>query len=84
MKRIKYHRYGGPEVLQFEEAPRPEAAAGTVLVRVQAASVNPFDLKLAAGRFRESIPIEFPFPPRACQAMFSSRTHWIVAAASTQ
>jgi len=63
MKAIRVQAYGGPEQLRYEDVPAPAAAAGTVLVRVRAASVNPFDLKLASGAFREMIPIELPYTP---------------------
>src|SRR4029077_16698673 len=43
MKAIRIHNYGGPEVLQHEDAPRPQPQAGEVLVRVHAAGVNPID-----------------------------------------
>ena len=43
MKAIRVHRPGGPEVLRYEDAPRPEPEAGEVLIQVHAASVNPAD-----------------------------------------
>ena len=46
MKAIRIHNYGGPEVLQYEDAPRPEPQAGEVLGRVHAAGVNPIDWKV--------------------------------------
>src|SRR6267378_631137 len=36
-KAIRIHNYGGPEVLQYEDAPRPKPQAGEVLIRVHAA-----------------------------------------------
>ena len=44
MKAVRIHSYGGPEVLSFEEAPRPTPGPGEVLIRVHATSVNPFDI----------------------------------------
>ena len=41
MKAIRVHRPGGPEVLRYEDAPRPEPKAGEVLIQVHAASVMP-------------------------------------------
>jgi len=41
MKAVVVHKYGGPEVLKFEDYPDPVPGAGEVLVRVAAASVNP-------------------------------------------
>ena len=43
MKAVRAHAFGGPEVLTYEEVPRPEPASGEVLVRVHAAGVNPPD-----------------------------------------
>jgi len=44
MQAIVIHEGGGPEVLKYEEVPDPTAAAGKVLVRLEAAGVNHFDL----------------------------------------
>jgi NADPH:quinone reductase-like Zn-dependent oxidoreductase len=43
MKAAVYRTYGGPEVLSYEETPTPAPAPNQVLVRVRAASVNPYD-----------------------------------------
>lgn len=60
MKAVVYHRYGGPEVLNIEEVPRPPATDGRVVVRVKAASVNPADWQLRSGkRFILSEPFSF-------------------------
>lgn len=45
MKAIQLHEFGGPEVLRYQNAPRPTPARGEVLVRVHAASLNPPDRK---------------------------------------
>ncbi|WP_320188797.1 NADP-dependent oxidoreductase [Agrobacterium rosae] len=49
MKAVRLHEFGGPEVLRYEDAPRPVAEQGEVLVRVHAASLNPPDLYLRDG-----------------------------------
>ena len=49
MKAIRIHEDGGPEVLQYEDAPDPEPQPGEVLVRLRAASVNRLDLWVRAG-----------------------------------
>jgi hypothetical protein len=43
MKAIVIHEYGGPEVLKYEDVPRPEPKEDEILVRVIAAGVNPVD-----------------------------------------
>jgi NADPH:quinone reductase-like Zn-dependent oxidoreductase len=49
MKAVQLHEFGGPEVLRYEDAPRPGASVGEVLVRVHAAGLNPPDLYLRDG-----------------------------------
>jgi len=60
MKAIRIHNYGGPEVLQYEDAPRPEPQAGEVLIRVHAAGVNPIDWKVREGYMKDLWPHKFP------------------------
>jgi hypothetical protein len=49
MQAIVYHRYGPPDVLGLEEIPKPTPADGQVLIRVHAASVNPYDWHFLRG-----------------------------------
>jgi NADPH:quinone reductase-like Zn-dependent oxidoreductase len=49
MKAARIHQYGGAEVFRYEDTPRPELAAGEVLVKVHAAGLNPVDWKTRAG-----------------------------------
>jgi len=51
MKAVVVHETGGPEVLEWEEAPDPEPDDGEVLVRVQCAGVNPADWKRRSGGY---------------------------------
>ena len=60
MKAIVVHKYGGPEVLKFEDYPDPVPGPGEVLVRVAAASVNPIDYKRRAGLTKDFYPLRFP------------------------
>ena len=49
MKAVRYHRYGGPDVLELQEVAMPAAGDGELLVRVRAASVNPLDWHFMRG-----------------------------------
>ena len=49
MKAVVVHEYGGPEVLKYEDAPRPEPKENEILVRVIAAAVNPVDGSIRSG-----------------------------------
>jgi NADPH:quinone reductase-like Zn-dependent oxidoreductase len=49
MKAVRVHTYGGPGVLVYDEAPRPEPAAGEVLAKVHATALNPVDRFTRAG-----------------------------------
>jgi NADPH:quinone reductase-like Zn-dependent oxidoreductase len=60
MKAIRIHKYGGPEVLQYEDAPRPKPQASEVLIRVHAAGVNPVDWKVREGYMKDFWPHKFP------------------------
>src|SRR5438132_17 len=60
MKAIRIHNYGGPEVLNYEDAPRPQPQAGEVLVRVHAAGVNPIDWKVREGHMKDFWPHKLP------------------------
>ena len=63
MKAIRVHEYGGPEVLKYENAPRPRPVAGEVLVRIHAAGVNPVDWKVRAGQLKDVIAYPMPMIP---------------------
>jgi len=49
MKAIIYHRYGSPDVLQYQELEKPIPADDQVLIQVRAASVNPYDWHFIRG-----------------------------------
>ena len=56
MQAIMVGEFGGPQVLQPGEAPRPEPRPGDVLVRVIAAGVGPWDVSLRRGGWTGSLP----------------------------
>src|SRR6266699_4952670 len=63
MKAVVVHEYGGPEVLKYEDAPRPEPKENEILVRVIAAGVNPVDGMIRAGMFAKYSKDTFPMIP---------------------
>jgi NADPH2:quinone reductase len=63
MKALVANDYGPPSQLTVTDVADPQPGAGEVLVAVEAAALNPFDLKLLTGAVREFSPIEFPYIP---------------------
>ncbi len=58
MKAIRYHEFGGVEVLKYEDVPEPEIGDNEVLVHVKAASLNHLDLRLRTGKSPR--PVDLP------------------------
>jgi NADPH:quinone reductase-like Zn-dependent oxidoreductase len=63
MKAVRIHEYGGPDVLELEEAPKPKPAADEVLIKVYATSVNPVDWKIREGMRKDKFPTPLPLIP---------------------
>lgn len=61
MKTIRIHAYGHSDHIRMEDAPRPSAKPGEVLVKIHAAGVNPVDWKIREGFYEKIAPREFPF-----------------------
>jgi NADPH:quinone reductase-like Zn-dependent oxidoreductase len=57
MRALQYNTYGGPEVLQWAEAPEPHAGPGQLRIAVRAASVNPIDWKALTGMLSGGEPL---------------------------
>jgi NADPH:quinone reductase-like Zn-dependent oxidoreductase len=49
MRALQFRAFGGPEVLEWAEAPDPHAGPGQIRIAVRAASVNPIDWKTISG-----------------------------------
>ena len=59
MKAARVLRFGPPSVIKDDDLPRPEAAAGQLLVRVKAAGVGPWDALVREGKsgLRQPLPL---------------------------
>src|SRR5260370_21651466 len=63
MKAMRYHSYGDSDVLVYENADRPVAGAGQVVVRVAGTAFNPVDVAIRAGFLQQVFPVAFPHVP---------------------
>jgi NADPH:quinone reductase-like Zn-dependent oxidoreductase len=63
MQAVNLHSYGDPHVLVLEDVPRPQAGAGEVLIRVNAAGVNPLDWKVRVGHVKGWLLHRLPLIP---------------------
>ncbi|MCF2125368.1 NADP-dependent oxidoreductase [Strepomyces sp. STD 3.1] len=63
MKAVRFHSYGDVDVLVHEEADRPQAGAGQVVLRVAGAACNPVDASLRAGYVRQVFDLALPHVP---------------------
>src|ERR1700722_5819040 len=51
IRKVRIHRFGGPEVLQVDEVEPSQPDAAQVLIAVKAASINPVDYKIRSGKY---------------------------------
>ena len=63
MKAVLAHEYGAPDVLKFEEVPRPDPSDDEALVRVIASSVNPADPLTLSGKYAKEFGTHLPLIP---------------------
>jgi len=61
MKAVRFHEFGTPEVLRYEDADKPVAAQGQVLIRVAGSAFNPADNGIRGGTL--PIPVALPHVP---------------------
>jgi NADPH:quinone reductase-like Zn-dependent oxidoreductase/ABC-type phosphate transport system substrate-binding protein len=60
MKAVRLQSYGGPEVLTFDTVPHPVPKDDEVLIRNYAAGVNPVDVAIRSGQFKDKLPLSMP------------------------
>ncbi|WP_144120029.1 quinone oxidoreductase family protein [Catellatospora sichuanensis] len=63
MRAIEYDHFGGYDVLDLVEAPRPTTADGQVLVRMMLAGVSPLDETVRAGHLAPVLHKPLPIRP---------------------
>ncbi|MEZ0077169.1 NADP-dependent oxidoreductase [Planotetraspora sp. GP83] len=63
MKALVARSYGPLEDLSIEDIPTPVPGPGQILVRAEAAALNPVDRVLVTGAIRHELPIQHPFVP---------------------
>jgi NADPH:quinone reductase-like Zn-dependent oxidoreductase len=63
MKAMRFHEYGDPSVLRYEDVEQPAPGAGQALIRVAATSFNGVDGTIRAGFMQGPIPVTLPHTP---------------------
>jgi len=63
MQAVRFHEYGGPEVLVVDQVPIPHPQHGQILIRLIAAGVNPADAGFRSGYFKKFMPVTLPWIP---------------------
>jgi NADPH:quinone reductase-like Zn-dependent oxidoreductase len=60
MKAVRFHEYGGIDVLRVEETERPVPGPAQVLVQVRAAGIQPGEVHIRSGALHQRWPATFP------------------------
>jgi NADPH:quinone reductase-like Zn-dependent oxidoreductase len=63
MKAVRFHQYGDPSVLTYEDVEQPTPGPGEVSIRVAATSFNGVDANIRAGNMQGPIPVALPHTP---------------------
>jgi NADPH:quinone reductase-like Zn-dependent oxidoreductase len=63
MKVASINAFGGPDVITIGVADLPKLQPHEVNLRVEAAGVNPLDLKIIAGYMQKVFPVQIPYVP---------------------
>ena len=63
MKACIIEAFGGREQLRIADVPKPDPAAGEVLIRIHAAGIDPVDWKIREGYLKDLFPHRFPLIP---------------------
>jgi NADPH:quinone reductase-like Zn-dependent oxidoreductase len=63
MKAVRFHEYGDPNVLRYEEVEQPVPGAGEVRLRVAGSAFNPVDDGIRGGYLQAPFPVTLPHTP---------------------
>ena len=63
MKAVRFHEFGAPDVLRYEDVEQPTPAAGQVRIRVAGTSFNGVDGNIRGGFMQGPIPVVLPHTP---------------------
>jgi NADPH:quinone reductase-like Zn-dependent oxidoreductase len=63
VKAVRFHEYGGPDVLRFEDVDLPDPGPGQVRIRVAGTTFNPVDDGIRGGYLQGPFPVALPHTP---------------------
>jgi NADPH:quinone reductase-like Zn-dependent oxidoreductase len=63
MKAVRFHEYGDPDVLRYEDVDEPIPGAGEVRIRVAGSAFNPVDDGIRGGYLQGPFPVTLPHTP---------------------
>jgi NADPH:quinone reductase-like Zn-dependent oxidoreductase len=63
MKAVRFHQFGDPDALRYEDVEQPVPGAGEVRIRVAATSFNPVDDGIRGGYLQGPFPVTLPHIP---------------------
>ena len=61
MKALAATGYGLPQDLRIIDLPVPTAGPGQIQVRIRATTINPTDIRVIMGEYKDLLPVEFPY-----------------------
>lgn len=63
MKAVRFHEYGAPDVLRYEDVDKPVPGPGEVRLRVAGSAFNPVDDGIRGGYLQGPFPVTLPHTP---------------------